>query len=97
METRLDVIAPHARYKVWIRPNGEMPFLYGGHVLKAHTLRWSEDCPENSGCVVFSQDDTPLVSIPSAQLANLLSLTVSREYVNAITRTYVQGQQLIRE
>ena len=26
--TALDVIAPHARYKVWIKPNGEMPFLY---------------------------------------------------------------------
>lgn len=25
--TALDVIAPHARYKVWIKPNGEMPFL----------------------------------------------------------------------
>ena len=32
--TALDVIAPHARYKVWVRPNGEMPFLYGGHVVK---------------------------------------------------------------
>ncbi|KAK4964212.1 ribosome biosynthesis protein nip7, partial [Elasticomyces elasticus] len=29
--TALDVIAPHARYKVWVKPNGEMPFLYGGH------------------------------------------------------------------
>ena len=27
--TALDIIAPHARYKVWIKPNGEMPFLVG--------------------------------------------------------------------
>ena len=60
--TALDVIAPHARYKVWIKPNGEMPFLYGGHVVKAHVGRWSEDCPEHQGVVVLNMNDTPLVS-----------------------------------
>lgn len=60
--TALDVIAPHARYKVWVKPNGEMPFLYGGHVVKAHIGRWSEDCPEHQGVVVLSMNDTPLVS-----------------------------------
>ena len=39
-----------------------MPFLYGGHVVKAHVGRWSEDCPEHQGVVVLSMDDTPLVS-----------------------------------
>ncbi|EGE81234.1 60S ribosome subunit biogenesis protein NIP7 [Blastomyces gilchristii SLH14081] len=58
--TALDVIAPHARYKMWIKPNGEMPFLYGGNIVKAHVGRWSEDCPEHSGVVVHSMDDTPL-------------------------------------
>jgi 60S ribosome subunit biogenesis protein NIP7 len=61
--TALDVIAPHARYKVWVKPNGEMPFLYGGHVLKAHVGRWSEDCPEHQGVIVMSMNDTPLVSV----------------------------------
>ena len=60
--TALDIIAPHARYKVWIKPNGEMPFLYGGNVVKAHVGRWSEDCPEHQGVVVYSMNDTPLVS-----------------------------------
>lgn len=59
--TALDIIAPHARYKVWIKPNGEMPFLYGGNVVKAHIGRWSEDCPEHQGVVLFSMDDKPLV------------------------------------
>lgn len=59
--TALEVIAPHARYKVWIRPNGEMPFMYGGNVVKAHVGRWSEDIPEHSGVVVFNSNDTPLV------------------------------------
>ena len=25
--TALDIIAPHARFKVWVKANGEMPFL----------------------------------------------------------------------
>ncbi|KAI9691634.1 MAG: ribosome biosynthesis protein nip7 [Bathelium mastoideum] len=58
--TALDVIAPHARYKVWVKPNGEMPFLYGGNVVKAHVGRWSQDCPEHQGVVVLSMNDTPL-------------------------------------
>lgn len=58
--TALDVIAPHARYKVWVKANGEMPFLYGGHVVKAHVGRWSEDCPEHQGVLVLSMNDTPL-------------------------------------
>jgi 60S ribosome subunit biogenesis protein NIP7 len=58
--TALSVIAPHARYKVWVKQNGEMPFLYGGNVLKAHVGRWSEDCPEHQGVVVLSMTDTPL-------------------------------------
>jgi hypothetical protein len=41
--------------------NGEMPFLYGGNVVKAHVGRWSEDCPEHQGVVVLSMNDTPLV------------------------------------
>ena len=59
--TALDIIAPHARYKVWVKPNGEMPFLYGGNVVKAHVGRWSEDCPEHQGVVILSMNDTPLV------------------------------------
>ena len=63
--TALDIIAPHARYKVWVKPNGEMPFLYGGNIVKAHVGRWSEDCPEHQGVVVLSMNDTPLVSVYS--------------------------------
>lgn len=59
--TALDIIAPHARYKVWVKPNGEMPYLYGGNVVKAHVGRCSEDCPEHQGVVVYSMNDTPLV------------------------------------
>jgi 60S ribosome subunit biogenesis protein NIP7 len=61
--TSLELLAQHARYKVWIKPNGEMPFLYGGHVVKAHVGRWSEDCPEHQGVVVLNMADVPLVRI----------------------------------
>lgn len=58
--TALDVIAPHAAYKLWVKPNGEMPFLYGGHVVKAHVGKWSEECPEHQGVLVLNMKDTPL-------------------------------------
>lgn len=48
--------------QVWIKPNGEMPFLYGNHVVKAHLGRITEDTPEHQGVVVFSMSDVPLVS-----------------------------------
>lgn len=47
--------------QVWIKPNGEMPFLYGNHVVKAHLGRITEDTPEHQGVVVYSMNDTPLV------------------------------------
>lgn len=43
-----------------MKPNGEMPFLYGGNIVKAHVGRWSDDCPEHQGVVVYSMNDTPL-------------------------------------
>jgi len=58
--TALDYIAQYAKYKVWIKPNGEMPFLYGNHVVKAHLGRITEDTPEHQGVVVFSMSDVPL-------------------------------------
>ncbi|KAF7799235.1 hypothetical protein EIP86_010467 [Pleurotus ostreatoroseus] len=58
--TALDYLAQYAKYKVWIKPNGEMPFLYGNHVLKAHLGRITEDTPEHQGVIVYSMNDIPL-------------------------------------
>lgn len=58
--TALQILAPYAVNKVWVKANGEMPFLYGNHVLKAHVGRISEDVPEHSGVIVFSLSDLPL-------------------------------------
>ena len=46
--------------QVWIKPNGEMPYLYGNHVVKAHLGRITEDTPEHQGVVIYSMNDTPL-------------------------------------
>lgn len=58
--TALPILAEHARHKLWIRPNGVMPFLYGGNIVKAHVGRFSEDCPEHQGLVVYTMEDVPL-------------------------------------
>jgi 60S ribosome subunit biogenesis protein NIP7 len=58
--TSLEILAKHAKYKVWIKPNGEMPFLYGNHVLKAHIGKMSDDIPEHTGVIIYSMSDSPL-------------------------------------
>ncbi|BCS28146.1 ribosome biosynthesis protein NIP7 [Aspergillus puulaauensis] len=58
--TALPIIAEHARNKIWIRPNGVMPFLYGSNVAKAHIAKFPDDAVEHSGVIVCTQDDVPL-------------------------------------
>jgi len=58
--TALDILSQYAKYKVWVKANGEMPYLYGNHVLKAHLGRITEDTPEYQGVVVYSMSDVPL-------------------------------------
>ncbi|KAJ5195930.1 hypothetical protein N7449_006409 [Penicillium cf. viridicatum] len=83
--TALDLLAQHARYKVWIKANGVMPLLYGGSVLKAHVARFSEDVPENAGVVIMDSNDVALgfgvTARSSAQIAKLdpTSIAVHRQ------------------
>ncbi|CAG8479846.1 12757_t:CDS:2 [Funneliformis mosseae] len=58
--TALDYLAQYAKYKVWIKPNGENTFLYGNNVLKAHLGRITDDTPEHQGVVIYSMSDIPL-------------------------------------
>ncbi|OZJ05745.1 60S ribosome subunit biogenesis protein nip7 [Bifiguratus adelaidae] len=58
--TCLDYLSQYAKYKMWIKPNGEMPYLYGNHVVKAHLGRITEDTPEHQGVVIYSMSDVPL-------------------------------------
>ncbi|KAI2723123.1 uncharacterized protein N7518_002387 [Penicillium psychrosexuale] len=83
--TALDLLAQHARYKVWIKANGVMPLLYGGSVLKAHVARFSEDVAENQGIVILDSNDVPLgfgvTARSSAQIAKLdpTSIAIHRQ------------------
>ncbi|KAL2123403.1 hypothetical protein VTJ04DRAFT_3858 [Mycothermus thermophilus] len=58
--TALPILAKGARHKIWVKENGAQPFLYGSNIVKAHVGRWSEDCPEHQGCVVYNMADIPL-------------------------------------
>ncbi|KAI9496260.1 60S ribosome subunit biogenesis protein nip7 [Zychaea mexicana] len=58
--TALDHLAQYAKHKIWIKPNGEMTYLYGNNVVKAHLGRITDDTPEHTGVVVYSMTDMPL-------------------------------------
>jgi ribosome biogenesis protein Nip4 len=49
--TCLDYLSQYSKYKIWIKPNGEMSFLYGNNVLKAHLGRITENTPQYQGVV----------------------------------------------
>lgn len=58
--TCLDYLSRLAKYRVWLKPNGEQHFLYGNNVVKAHLKRITEDVPRNGGVVIYSENDQPL-------------------------------------
>ncbi|XP_003387869.1 PREDICTED: 60S ribosome subunit biogenesis protein NIP7 homolog [Amphimedon queenslandica] len=58
--TALDILAPHAKHKVWLKANSEQQFLYGHNVLKGGLGRITENTPTYQGVLVYSMNDTPL-------------------------------------
>ena len=58
--TALDYLAQYAKYKVWLKPNAEMSFLYGNNVLKSGMARITESTPQYAGVVVYNMSDIPL-------------------------------------
>uniref|UniRef100_A0A7R9WHI5 60S ribosome subunit biogenesis protein NIP7 homolog n=1 Tax=Pseudictyota dubia TaxID=2749911 RepID=A0A7R9WHI5_9STRA len=58
--TALDYLAQYAQYKVWVKPNAEMTFLYGNNVAKNGMARITEGTPRYAGVVVLSMSDVPL-------------------------------------
>lgn len=65
--TALDYIAQFAKYKMWIKPSGEMNYLYGNNVLKAHLGRITENTPTHQGVVFYTMADIPVGFGVSAQ------------------------------
>ncbi|GBG58700.1 hypothetical protein CBR_g101 [Chara braunii] len=58
--TCLELLAAHAKYKVWLKASAEMSFLYGNHVVKSGLGRITESTPQYQGVVVYSASDIPL-------------------------------------
>jgi len=56
----LDFLAQYAKYKVWVKPNSEMSFLYGHNITKAGLARITEDTPQYAGVVVYNMNGIPL-------------------------------------
>jgi 60S ribosome subunit biogenesis protein NIP7 len=58
--TALDYLGKYAQHRVWLKDSGEMPFLYGNHILKHHVARMSEAIPQYAGVVIFNLKDMPI-------------------------------------
>jgi 60S ribosome subunit biogenesis protein NIP7 len=56
----LDFLAQYAKYKVWIKQNSEMQFLYGHNITKVGVGRMTENTPQMGGVVVYNMSDIPL-------------------------------------
>ena len=58
--TCLDYLAKYCKHKIWVKSNGEMPYLYGNHVIKAYIARMTENIPQYAPVCVFNLNDLPL-------------------------------------
>ncbi|CAL4928107.1 unnamed protein product [Urochloa humidicola] len=66
----LDLLAAHARRRVWLKPDTERSFLFGNSVPKSSLARITENTKSGDGVVVMSMADVPLgfgVAARSAQ------------------------------
>ncbi|KAJ1292341.1 hypothetical protein BS78_02G385100 [Paspalum vaginatum] len=56
----LDLLAAHARRRVWLKPDTERSFLFGNSVPKSSLARITENTKAGDGVVVMSMSDVPL-------------------------------------
>lgn len=56
----LDLLAAHARRRVWLKPDTERSFLFGNSVPKSSLARITENTKAGDGVVVMSMADVPL-------------------------------------
>lgn len=94
--TCLDYLAQFAKYKLWIKPNGEMSYLYGNNVLKAHLGRITENTPKHQGCVFYNMADIPLgfgVTAYSTQECRKVDPTAIVAYHQTDVGEYLRSEQ----
>jgi len=58
--TSLEYLSKYAKYKVWVKQNAEMSFLYGNHITKSGLARMTENTPQYSGVIVYNMADIPM-------------------------------------
>lgn len=58
--TALEYIAQYSLFKIWVKPNQEQKYLYGGNVTRAGLGRVTESTPKYQKVAVFSMGDIPL-------------------------------------
>merc|ERR1719348_1273926 len=58
--TSLDILAPFAKNKVWLKKGSEQHFVYGKNILKASIKKLSESIDTNEGLIVCTSDDLPI-------------------------------------
>jgi 60S ribosome subunit biogenesis protein NIP7 len=56
----LDLLAAHARRRVWLKPDTERSFLFGNSVPKSSLARITENAKSGDGVVLMSMSDVPL-------------------------------------
>lgn len=96
--TALDYLAQYAKYKLWIKPSGEMSFLYGNHVLKAHLGRITENTPKYQGVVFYSMSDIPLgfgVAAASTQECRKMEPTAIVAFHQADIGEYLRSEEAL--
>lgn len=59
--TSLDLLAPYAKNKVWLKKGSEQHFIYGKNILKASVQKLSENVDSNEGVIIYSNDELPIV------------------------------------
>lgn len=96
--TCLDYLAQYAKYKMWIKPSGEMSFLYGNDVAKAHLGRITENTPKHQGVVFFSMGDIPLgfgVSAASTKDCRKLQPTAKVAFHQSDVGQYIRNEVIL--
>ena len=56
----LDFLSKFCKHKIWVKSTGEMPFLYGNHVIKAYIGKMTEAIPQYAPVCIYNLNDLPL-------------------------------------
>uniref|UniRef100_A0AC35UCQ5 60S ribosome subunit biogenesis protein NIP7 homolog n=1 Tax=Rhabditophanes sp. KR3021 TaxID=114890 RepID=A0AC35UCQ5_9BILA len=58
--TALNILAPYAKHKVWLREKSDLQFTMGNNVLKSQVSRMTDGMESNDGVVLFTLNNIPL-------------------------------------